>query len=66
MTERTTRTEYVGAAEAQRLLPYEISPRTLGRMADRGTITAIRLPSGYRRYLRSDIEALAQGKDGAA
>jgi predicted site-specific integrase-resolvase len=38
-----------------------VAPRSLARMADRGEISAIRLPSGRRRYRREEIEEIAAG-----
>ena len=45
-------------AEAAEVL--RVSTRTLTRMADRGELSIIKLPSGHNRYLRSEIELLAQ------
>lgn len=42
-----------------------VDPRTLQRMAERGEIKAIKLPSGHRRYLRESIEAIRDGKAAA-
>ena len=42
--------------EVCRLL--KISERTLWRYQDDGHIKAVRLPSGHRRFLRSDVEQL--------
>jgi len=36
-----------------------ITTTTLASLAERGYVRAIKLPSGHRRYVRSDIEALA-------
>jgi excisionase family DNA binding protein len=35
-----------------------VSTRTLTRMADRGDLHVVKLPSGHRRYLVSEVEAL--------
>lgn len=35
-----------------------VSRRTLMRMEDRGDIEARRLPSGHRRFIRTEVEAL--------
>jgi hypothetical protein len=35
-----------------------VSLNTLARLAERGDVRAIRLPSGHRRYAESDIEAI--------
>lgn len=43
------------AAEALR-----VDTRTLTRMANRGELSIIKLPSGHHRYLRAEIERLAQ------
>jgi hypothetical protein len=34
-----------------------INPKTLVTWANKGMVTCIQLPSGHRRYLRSEIEA---------
>lgn len=36
-----------------------VTTKTVSRMADSGRIHAITLPSGHRRYLAADVEALA-------
>lgn len=46
-------------AAAARLLNVE--PRTLLRMAERGEIEAMRLPSGHRRYFRESVERIRKG-----
>lgn len=43
--------------EAARKL--HVSTKTLTRMADRGIVAAVTLPSGHRRYFRSSIDGLA-------
>ena len=48
--------EYISPAEASHIA--SLTTKTLTRMADAGTIRAKKLPSGHRRYLRSDVEAL--------
>ncbi len=35
-----------------------VTTQTLATFADRGVIQAVRLPSGHRRYLKSEIDAL--------
>lgn len=40
-----------------------VTTKTLQRMADRGEIRAIRLPSGHRRYNRDDIERIRSSQD---
>lgn len=42
--------------EAKQLL--RVDPRTLRRMAERGEVEAIKLPSGHRRYTRESVLAL--------
>lgn len=39
---------------------FRIQPDTLDGWARTGRITAVRLPSGRRRFRREDIEALVQ------
>lgn len=52
--------------KSERIAPREVakilgvSTRTVSRMADAGELHAIPLPSGHRRYVRAEIEALAQ------
>ncbi|TDW64772.1 helix-turn-helix protein [Curtobacterium sp. PhB25] len=52
-------------AELPDLMPGEaaqllhVSTKTLTRMADRGVVAAVTLPSGHRRYFRSSIDSLA-------
>ena len=41
---------------AARLL--HVDPRTLQRMAERGEIEAVKLPSGHRRYSLESINAI--------
>jgi excisionase family DNA binding protein len=48
--------DYITPGEAADKLG--ISRTTLGRMVERGDIKPLTLPSGHRRYLRSDIEKL--------
>lgn len=36
-----------------------VSLSTMARLADRGAVRAVTLPSGHRRYSRADVEALA-------
>ncbi len=42
--------------EAARLI--HVTTRTLQRMAIRGEVSAVTLPSGHRRYRLSDLEAI--------
>lgn len=56
----TTSGEYLTPAQAARKLG--ISARTLWRYQDAGRIKPVRLPSGHRRFLASDVEALAVTK----
>ena len=44
-------------SEAARML--HVTTKTLQRMAMRGKVAAVVLPSGHRRYLLAQIEALA-------
>lgn len=37
-----------------------VSLRTMSRLADRGVVHAVTLPSGHRRYALGDVEALAE------
>jgi excisionase family DNA binding protein len=57
MPNTDTSREYLTPAQAARRLG--ISPRTLWRYQDAGRIAPVRLPSGHRRFLTSDVEALA-------
>lgn len=52
--------DYIFPRVASKML--HVDPRTLQRMAERGEIVAIKLPSGHRRYLRESIEAIRDGK----
>lgn len=47
-------------SEAARML--YVTTKTLVRMAERGDIEVIKLPSGHRRYIRSQVEAIRQGR----
>ena len=59
MTKRTSHDEvtYLRPGEAARIL--RVHERTLTRMADRGQVKSITLPSGHRRYEASGILAIA-------
>lgn len=48
----------VTPAEAEGILG--VSRRTLMRMEQRGDIASRRLPSGHRRFVRAEVEALIQ------
>lgn len=48
--------ERLTSSQVARLLG--VSTRTVQRMEARGDLTPARLPSGHRRYRRSEIEAL--------
>lgn len=50
--------------EAAQML--HVATRTLQRMADRGDVRAVKLPSGHRRYRVSDVEAILHREDYAA
>lgn len=43
-----------------------VHPRTLQRMADRGDITAVVLPSGHRRYRHDEIHRIINGRKAVA
>lgn len=60
MTDRTEQaeSEYLRPGDAARRL--SLHPRTLTRMAERGQIRSITLPSGHRRYASEDIDALLE------
>lgn len=67
MTETTNHDEaapLMRPAEVAQLL--HVHPRTLQRMAERGDITAIVLPSGHRRYRRDEIDRIMRGETRAA
>lgn len=38
-----------------------VTTKTVSRMVDAGSVRAVTLPSGHRRYSRSDVEALVSG-----
>lgn len=48
--------EYMTVGEAAALCG--VHPDTIKRWEQRGRITALRTPTGHRRYLRTDVEAL--------
>lgn len=58
MTKRTSHAEvpYLRPGEAARAL--SLHTRTLTRMAEKGQIQSITLPSGHRRYLAADVSKL--------
>lgn len=58
MTNRTEQSEsdYLTPAEASEIT--SLHTRTLARLADAGDLEAFYLPSGHRRYRRSDINRL--------
>lgn len=37
-----------------------VTPKTVARIAEAGTIRAITLPSGHRRYAAADVDAFAK------
>ncbi len=62
----STGAERVAGAGAQRYLRpgqvaaiLHVDANTLARWADNGSITAVRTPGGHRRYLASEVRALA-------
>lgn len=56
--------EFVFPRVAAKML--HVDPRTLQRMAERGEIRAIKLPSGHRRYERASIEAILENSQVSA
>lgn len=61
MTKRKShdnRCDVISPAEAARI--SGLTPSGLARMADRGDLTASKPGGTHRRYLRSEIEALAK------
>lgn len=52
---------YIFPSVAAKML--HVDPRTLQRMAERGEVAAIKLPSGHRRYLLESVEAIRAGSD---
>lgn len=57
--EHTKMDDLLMPSEAARML--YVSTKTLVRMAERGDIEVVKLPSGHRRYIRSQVEAIRQG-----
>jgi hypothetical protein len=55
-TTQPTGVEYLTPAQAAKRLG--VSPRTLWRYQDAGRVQPVLLPSGHRRFLLSDIDAL--------
>jgi len=51
---------YLSSREIEALLG--ISRSTLDRWAKNGTLNFFRLPSGHRRFFRSEIEAILKNK----
>ncbi|WP_394254746.1 helix-turn-helix domain-containing protein [Pseudoclavibacter helvolus] len=43
-----------------------VTTKTLQRMAERGEVRAVKLPSGHRRYSEPDIERIVASQDEAA
>lgn len=56
--------ELIHPGEAAAML--KVAVRSLARMAERGDIESITLPSGHRRYHREEIAALAAGTRSSA
>ena len=50
--------DYLPPREAAKVL--HVTTRTLARMAERGDIDVITLPSGHRRYSRASLVALGK------
>lgn len=40
----------------------KVAVRSVARMAERGDIDSVTLPSGHRRYYRAEIEAIVSGE----
>lgn len=59
----TEETLVMPGAAAKKL---HVTTKTLQRMAERGTIAAVILPSGHRRYRAADIAALTAPTDAVA
>lgn len=57
MSTMDTDSPHMSIREAARRLG--VHDNTVRRYADRGLVQAVRLPSGVRRLLRDDVEALA-------
>lgn len=49
--------EYMSPAEVARV--FRVDPKTVTRWANSGQLTVVKTLGGHRRYLRSEIEALA-------
>ena len=60
MTERTAANEvdFYRPLEAAHLLG--VTMKTMTRYAQRGLVTSQTLPSGHRRYLKADVDAIAK------
>ena len=60
MTERTDTNgaDFYRPLEAARLLG--VTMKTMSRYADRGLIQYRSLPSGHRRYLKADVDAVRE------
>lgn len=41
---------------------FRVRPPAVARWADQGYLTAFRTPSGQRRYLESEVQALLRGE----
>lgn len=53
----------ISPGEAARKL--HVSTKTLQRMAERGEVASVRLPSGHRRYRLADVDELSTPVAGA-
>lgn len=58
MTEKTVPIDYIGSGDVATILG--ISRRTVTSYAKAGKIPARKLPSGMYRYVRGEIEAVAE------
>lgn len=62
MTKRIDHTEpEVLLAPREAAAALHVHSRTLQRMAERGELSPVFLPSGHRRYRKSDIDAIVNG-----
>lgn len=64
MTTSDEGARYLRPQEVARLL--NMSPKTVNRWADRGWLECAVTPGGHRRFLRTSVEAVAEGIEGRA